>query len=369
MHGGQIGSLFSGYRGLDIAAEGFFGAQTIWWSDIDPGAVKINEHHWPDQPNLGDITTVEWSEVAPVDILTGGWPCQPFSVAGKRKGASDERALWPYLARAVRALRPSYVVLENVAAIAAAGELSRATADLVALGYVGSWRCVRAADVGAPHGRARIFILATNTEHDGRNGATLSRGTSTSETQGWMFQPEGCAATNAAGINAEWSVCGGDRGERPQGADRDGSDAAADTNGYRRHEGRSESARQLGGHDALQRGPVATYPDGLGVRQQSVGGRELTSASIAEHDLQWREFDPAIRCWERVLGRAAPPPTEENRRGKWWLSARFVEWMMGLPDGWVTGVPELNRNEQLKALGNGVVPQQAYEALRLMEVA
>ena len=156
----KIGSLFTGYGGLDLAVEQSFNAHTVWTSDIDPGACKIIAHRYPNIPNLGDITTINWANVQPVHIICFGWPCQPFSLAGKRKGAEDERALWPEAARAIRILRPRHVVLENVAAIATAGELARAIGDLSAFGYVGQWRCLRASDIGAPHGRARIFILA-----------------------------------------------------------------------------------------------------------------------------------------------------------------------------------------------------------------
>ena len=81
--------------------------------------------------------------------------------------------------------------------------------------------------------------------------------------------------------------------------------------------------------------------------------------------LEWGNYTPAIRRWEAVLGRSAPPPTEPGRTGQR-LSPAFVEWLMGLPEGWVTGVPGLSRNAQLKALGNGVVPAQAAMALHLL---
>lgn len=111
----RIGSLFSGAGGLDMAVEAVFGATTAWHCELDPAASKVLASHWPGVPNLGDITAIDWGSVAvhgvgwdfqPIDILCGGWPCQPFSVAGKRKGINDDRALWPYVADAIRALRP-----------------------------------------------------------------------------------------------------------------------------------------------------------------------------------------------------------------------------------------------------------------------
>ncbi len=88
--------------------------RTLWHSDIDPGACQVLAHRWPDVPNLGDVTCVDWSKVAPVDVITGGYPCQPFSHAGKRAGTNDERHLWPYVAGAIAVLRPGLCVLENV---------------------------------------------------------------------------------------------------------------------------------------------------------------------------------------------------------------------------------------------------------------
>ena len=110
----RIGSLFSGYGGLDLAAQQYFGGDLTWYSEIEPSACKILAAHHPIVPNLGDITAVDWATVEPVDVLTGGYPCQPFSHAGKRKGSSDERHLWPFVAVAIDALRPRVVVLENV---------------------------------------------------------------------------------------------------------------------------------------------------------------------------------------------------------------------------------------------------------------
>lgn len=112
----RIGSLFSGYGGLDRACESFFGGTTAWVSDIDPGANRILAHRYSDTPNIGDITKVDWQAVEPVDVLTGGFPCQDVSHAGKRAGLRpDTRSgLWTHMAYAVSQLRPRYVIAENV---------------------------------------------------------------------------------------------------------------------------------------------------------------------------------------------------------------------------------------------------------------
>jgi DNA (cytosine-5)-methyltransferase 1 len=408
----RIGSLFTGYGGLDMAAEAVLGGHAVWTSDIDPGACKIIAHRMPDAPNLGDITKVDWIAAEPIDLLDAGWPCQPFSHAGKRLGAADERALWPEVARAVRALRPRYVVLENVAAIASAGELARATADLSTLGYVGQWRCLRAADAGAPHGRARIFILATDADsgrqwHGPGGAENLRKGEP---------QPQWSIATDTLGGGRDGRAGQLGSGRRAEPA-HSGNGTAADARGEGLAFGRVKSDRderatpERGGSELAadargegQQGvgrlqPIGRDPDGRGGADVAWGAYERAAAADADRlgrdgrrlsdepelgerteghgrrrdispegrgGVAWGAYEPAIRRWERVLGRPAPAPTEASRRGTQRLSPAFVEWMMGLPAGWVTDVPDLGRNQQLRALGNGVVPQQAAAALRLM---
>lgn len=114
--------------------------------------------------------------------------------------------------------------------------------------------------------------------------------------------------------------------------------------------------------------PTPQVADVEGGHKRRSGSRsdELLLNGIASED-RFGEYAPAIRRWERVCGRPAPAPTEPGAHGSPRLSPRFVEWMMGLPDGWVTGV-DIPRPQQLRALGNGVVPQQAAYALRLMRI-
>ena len=151
----RIGSLFTGYGGLDQAISG----ELQWYAEIEPAACEILETHYPTVPNLGDITEIDWSTVPQIDVLTGGYPCQPFSHAGNRKGENDERHLWPYVRDAIHALRPSYAILENVAGHLTLG-FADVLADLASLGYDAEWGTFRASDVGAPHQRKRLFILA-----------------------------------------------------------------------------------------------------------------------------------------------------------------------------------------------------------------
>src|SRR5215207_7745621 len=182
------GSLFAGYNGLGMAVSQVFGSEPAWFSEIEDAPSKILAHHWPTVPNHGDITQIDWAQVEPVDILSGGFPCQDVSLAGKRAGltADTRSGLWSYFAAGIAALRPRYVVIENVRGLLSAdafsdvepcpwclgdgpGEpalraLGAVLGDLAGLGYDAQWCGLRAADVGAPHGRYRVFILAEDTD-------------------------------------------------------------------------------------------------------------------------------------------------------------------------------------------------------------
>lgn len=119
----RLGSLFTGYGGLDIAAAEYYGADLVWYSEIEPAAARILDHHWPDTPNLGDITAVDWTAVETVDVLTGGFPCQDVSHAGKRTGVrpGTRSGLWSHMAYAIQQLQPRRVVIENVSGLLSAG--------------------------------------------------------------------------------------------------------------------------------------------------------------------------------------------------------------------------------------------------------
>ena len=182
----KIGSLFSGYGGLDLAVMNVTGAQVAWHCEWDDAPSKILEKHFPDVPNYRDVSQVDFTQVEPVDILTGGFPCQDLSLAGKRAGLKDgtRSGLWSEFARAIEEIKPRLVVIENVRGLLSAtatnphlescawcmgetgdGEpalraLGAVLGDLADIGYDAKWTGVRAADAGAPHNRFRVFIIA-----------------------------------------------------------------------------------------------------------------------------------------------------------------------------------------------------------------
>ena len=238
----KIGSLCTGYGGLDIAVEAYFNAETIWCAEYDKHASKVIEERFG-YINYKDIKEIQWEDVPKVDILTAGYPCQPFSIAGHRKGEEDARHIWPYIKDAIRTIKPRWVIMENVKGHLSLG-FDQVLRDLAGIGYDARWEIVRAAEVGAPHHRRRLFIVAYPTH------------------TGWTY------------------------------------------------------------HGQVQK-----------------LGRGFTS--FADMHLQ-----------------EAPAELDNGK-----VSLRFIEYMMGLPAGWVTDV-DVSKAQQYKILGNGVVPQQAYHALK-----
>jgi DNA (cytosine-5)-methyltransferase 1 len=180
----KIGSLFSGYGGLDLAVAEMFDAQVVWHCEWEDAPSKILEARFPGVPNHRDVSKVDWASVEPVDILTGGFPCQDVSLAGRRAGIANgtRSGLWSEFAKAIEILQPKWVVIENVRGLVSAkadngmeyddevvGMLNGRPAvraigavlgDLANLGFDAEWTGVRASDAGAPHQRFRIFILA-----------------------------------------------------------------------------------------------------------------------------------------------------------------------------------------------------------------
>jgi DNA (cytosine-5)-methyltransferase 1 len=344
----KLGSLCSGYGGLELGVAQVLDVDVVWHAENDRSAATVLDTHYPDIPNHGDITATDWTAVEPVDVLCAGFPCQPVSKAGQRKVTNDDRWLWDHVADCVRLLRPGHVVLENVSGLLTPWRDGRwwrpapveaVLGDLAALGYDAVWRSVRAADVGAPHRRERVFILAADTGGAGLEGQLRLHAPS----------GEGEAAALHQGV-------------------------AADTEPLRR-EGAGAAPRS--GPSLRCPSAASAEPDHQGVAADAECGGQSTRARVdvgpPQGDIQagadpdglggtaWGVYAPAIARWEAASGRRAPAPVDERGR----LSAVFVEWMMGLPEGWVTATG-IARSRQIEVLGNGVVPQQAAYAVGSM---
>jgi DNA (cytosine-5)-methyltransferase 1 len=279
----KIGSLCTGYGGLDMAVEAYFNAETVWVSEIDKHASQVIQQRFG-VVNHGDLKGINWAQVEPIDILTAGYPCQPFSHAGDRKGLQDERHIWPFIKEAISHLRPGTVVLENVRGHLSLG-FKEVLKDLAEIGYDAKWQLVRASDVGAPHQRARLFVIAYPVGNRCKDQLCCSKSS----------QP-----FNGITANSDSCSC-------------------------------QES------------------------RRANSGVHRTRSKMLNGSDRQKHRFS-------RQMERQKLPSTLDSA-GR--LNPEFVEYMMGLPAGWVTDTG-LSRTQELKMLGNGVVPQQAYYALELL---
>ena len=158
-----VGSLFAGIGGLDDGLERTGRFQVVWQVEIDPYCQRVLATHWPNVTRFRDVREVGAHNLSPVDVLAGGFPCQPHSLAGKRRASADERDLWGEFARLLRQLRPRYVLAENVPGLCSSESgrfFGRVLRDLAACGYDAEWQVLSAAAFGAPHLRERVFIVA-----------------------------------------------------------------------------------------------------------------------------------------------------------------------------------------------------------------
>lgn len=340
----RVGGLFEGYGGLTAAIRAVLGGRPAWFCENDPGASAVLAHNQPEVPNLGDITRVDWDTVPGVDVLAGGPPCQDLSLAGAGAGLrrGTRSGLWFHMADAIAALRPRLVVIENVrgllsreadsdvepcpwclgdrADVPALRALGAVLGDLAGLGYDARWCGLRASDVGAPHERFRIFVVAAHADSGG-------------------FGPL--------------------QRDVREGEPDPGGRVVADTDRVRRQ--RPRPARDRSGGPAHHRPDAAAADRTRRQGAEPARGRDVPARGAA---VQWGAYEPAVRRWETVLGRPAPAPSVLGRKGNAVLNPVFVEWLMGLDQGHVTAVPGLSRTQQLRILGNGVVPQQGAAALR-----
>lgn len=167
-----IGSLFSGIGGLELGLELALGGRVVWQVEREPWPRAVLARHWPDADrSVTDICEAGAANLAPVDLVCGGFPCQDISPAGSGKGIKngEKSGLWREYARILRELRPRFVVVENSAALPSRG-LDVVLGDLAALRYDAEWSRIGACDVGAPHRRWRCFIVAwlADTDESGR---------------------------------------------------------------------------------------------------------------------------------------------------------------------------------------------------------
>ena len=337
-------SLFSGIGGLELAAEmaGFRTVGQCEWADYP---TKVLEKHWPDVPRWRDIRTLtkesfyEKTGMRTVDVISGGFPCQPFSVAGKRRGKEDDRYLWPEMLRVIEDIRPAWVVGENVAGIVSMA-LDQVLSDLEAAGYEARAVIIPACSVDAPHRRDRCAIVAYCDK--------VRRNLWRSAREGILWQEQ--ARRGQVMADAAGKRCGEAWGDisRSQEWLAWCSENVADTKCQRqREDGNQSSLDQKRDNPAYRQKREAEL-----CKAGSGGGNVSDTENRQTGGTGYRDAEPG-------LGR---------------VDDGFPGWLdrgMSAPGYWLPE-PDISRlttkrehrKDRLQCLGNAVVPQQFYPVFR-----
>ncbi|GAA1148092.1 hypothetical protein GCM10009651_36020 [Microbacterium natoriense] len=409
----RSGELFAGVGGLGMAVDEVFGSSPAWFAEFDAAPSKVLAHHFPDVPNYGDVTKIH--NPPKVNILAGGFPCQDVSLAGRRRGLKDgtRSGLWSEFARLIDETKPDWVVIENVRGLLSAdaaidvepcplcvgdnpGHVLRALGavlgDLAELGFDAEWTSIRAADIVAPHGRFRVFILAwpssnTSSYEPKRRGGggNLARSTRTGEVDCQQRKRDGHAIVHRSaadptrkqlpirtGEPGTWHRTGRRTSHLtllPTPGAYDGERGGSQHPDKRRAGNHSVTIQDVTEHLTLMPTPRASRGGATTETMYRLGAErvddERPQGQVVGDITNWGLYTAAISRWETVMGCVAPAPVRfDGKGGKARLNPELTEWMMGWPTGWVTDPAiGITRAEQLKACGNGVVPQQASAAL------
>lgn len=384
----RLASLCSGYGGLELALRILnVDFETVWFAEVDAKAAQVMASHHPGVPNLGDIRLIE--DAPSVDVVTAGFPCQPVSQAGKGKGIDDERWLIDDVCRVASRVGAQWLILENVPGILGANQglaFSRVASALAENGFSAEWTCVRASDVGAPHKRLRWFCIGYTDSVVGEASEAFSGGSGTLGEQGEVPRVVGSDGSSGSEEASDAYESGGkarcDSGcsrkcARKEPVGHTSSSSDTDCGGYGAQEDCAGVGRVDGSHEDVaqdgertreilgHRGEETIPHAGRFVKQVQAQGQQSAIEEFGSDGEDGEDafgpYQQAVIRWEWVLGRYAPCPVDEQSR----LNPCFVEWMMGVPEGWVCDAVE-GRTHQLKILGNGVVPLQAAFAIEML---
>jgi len=321
----KVLDLFSGIGGFSLGLERTGGFETVAFCEYEPFPRAVLAKHWPDVPCFPDVRTLKGSDIdGTVDVICGGYPCQPFSSAGKRRGKEDDRHLWPEFGRLVAELRPAWVIGENVAGHVSMG-LDDVLSDLEGQGYACRPFIIPACAVDAPHRRDRTWVVANRNDC----AKPTVRG-QCSDVAGESGQRRSVRGRGNA--DAERQVT--------DGSARQNSENVADTENDGRAIGRARNKR-------CDHNQTISF----GVRSKPCrSGASGCSETMADAE--------RIRCGQVVTskptGQAGEGPTSQAKHSG--FTAGWARWLPEPDVGRVAhGVPR--RVDRLKALGNAVVPQ------------
>jgi len=351
----RYGSLFSGIGGIDLGMD-MAGFECAWQVEIDDYCRQILDKHWPEVPKYKDIYEVKGKEIEPVDVLCGGFPCQPVSVAGKRGGVDDERWLWDEFYRLICEIRPRWVVAENVTGLFSANS-GRAFAgvlrDLAEGGYDAVWDVYPAGGpggVGAPHRRERVFIVAhTDSSKQAEKSRDLEKEfkVSSVDRKNISTVVSGGGSKDVANTRCE------------HGKQRDTTKLEKDKakRSARTIHNQSGSKRQSNKMANTSDNGRKTL-DGRGGKQ--VRGKGATSKASRKSVSKYvADTNSERRCGRNAKRQDAKDVRQPPRcqiDGQWDVEPNVGRVANGVP----------NRVDRLRALGNGVVPQVAYKVARMI---
>lgn len=392
-------SLFSGIGGLDLAAE-WTGFTTVAQCEYAEYPTKVLEKHWPDVPRWKDIRTLtgesfyERTGRRTVDVISGGFPCQPFSVAGKQRGKGDDRYLWPEMVRVIKELRPTWVVGENVAGIVRMA-LPDILSELEACGYRTRAFLIPACAVGARHRRYRVAIVGYS-EHNGLSSAEVtgsvekaSGGEQKRKNQTGKLKGTGEPRNGETMADSEILIEGRlpirDKEEKPRSVSGGEDVQHTDSPGRKEQHFAGESDKQGFSGRGCDEGNVCdSTGEGLSDRtSEQMEGQGTQKPELERPNSHVSDTDNRSGTLRRNREFSTVEETgrewsdfgdgkKEYEPGKWWSAESGLGGMAdGIPD-WVDGywdiepdIPRVSKSvphrvDRLKALGNAVVPQQFY---------
>ena len=334
------GSLFSGIGGFDLASE-WMGWENVFHCEWNPFGQKVLKHYWPMAESFEDITKSDFTKYAnTIDILTGGFPCQPYSSAGKRLGKEDERHLWPEMLRAIREIAPRFVVGENVRGLTnwnGGLVFDEVCAELENLGYQVAPVVIPACGVNAPHKRERIWFVAANTKCKPTGS---DRGTN-DEAQGDVRR------RNTGDVFGTLRSTGN----------------VTNTMSFRLQQ--CENKRKVGGRQEEVCGQGSKSTNGI-----ETNGEVFNVANTSDTGLQGGEFNGTFEGGERQCNDSRKSIAElyqiEN-----WKQFPTESPICGGDDGIPNRLDDITipkwRNESIKAYGNAIVPQVAFEIFKAIQ--